>query len=77
MCVSVEGQQVVFAQAVELDGLDDDHFVILDIEESAIQDGFRVHGVSAEQFVVHLRDPDRRSLGALLVYVLRSDSIEH
>ncbi len=42
-----EGQQVVLAEGEEFDVLDDDHLVVVDVEEGGVEDGVDVHGVAA------------------------------
>ena len=41
-----ERQQVVLAHGVELDVLDDDHLVVVDVEEGFVEDGVDVHAYS-------------------------------
>ncbi len=41
-----EWEQVVLAHGVELDVLDDDHLVVLDVEERAVEDFVDVHAVA-------------------------------
>jgi hypothetical protein len=56
-----EGQQVVLAEAVELDVLDDHHLVVGDVEEGVVQDLVRVLVIAPGQEAQRLRDAARRA----------------
>src|SRR4029077_10486341 len=53
-------QQVVLAQAVEVDVLDDDHLVVVDGEQGIVEHGVDVRVVPARQESERLLDPCRR-----------------
>ena len=51
-----DGQQVVFAHAVELDVGHHHHLVVLDVEEGVVEELHGVDGIAEQQLVVHAGD---------------------
>ena len=49
MRLAEEGKQMMFAEGKELDVFDDDHLVVVDIEERAVEDCGNVLGVAARE----------------------------
>jgi len=55
--VAEEGQQVVLAERVERDVLDDDHLAVADLEDRAVHEALRVDVIAGGQLGVHAVDP--------------------
>ena len=60
-----EGQQMMLAQAVEVDVLDDHHLAVVDGEQRVVDHGVDVRIISARQKLERLGDPVRRAQQAL------------
>ena len=67
--LAVEGQQMVFAHAEELDVLDDHHLVVLNGEQRPVDDFVQIHGVAAgqkaERFLGAHRGPNQSLPGRI------------
>ena len=65
-----ERQQVVLAQAVEGDVLDDDHLAVVDVEDRVVDQPIGIDPVAGGQLAVHAPDARRRRGEALAIGVL-------
>src|SRR5688572_17909062 len=63
-------QQMVLAEAVEIDVLDDHHLAVIDGEQCAIEDGVDIGVISAGQEFHCLADPERSAHEALAAGIL-------
>jgi len=65
-----EGQQVMLAQAVEVNVAHDDHLIVLDIEDGVVDEPHGVHVVAGGEFGVSTRDAGRRVEQPFALHVL-------
>ena len=70
MGAAEEGQQVMLAERVEGDVLDDHHLRVAHLEDRAVDQPVRVHVVAGRQLVVHAVHALRRAPQPLAVRVL-------
>ncbi|MNE43351.1 hypothetical protein D3C80_1375210 [compost metagenome] len=70
MCLADKGQQVVLAQRIEFDVLDDDHFVIVGGEQCAVDHFFQAFLVAVTQVLHGLGRAFRRVQQTFAVGIL-------
>lgn len=70
MYLSCEGHKVVLAQAVDLNVLYNNHFIVSLVKEHIVDEFFDVHVVAFGQEQQRLRIPQRGGLQTLAVWIL-------